>query len=52
MIKNPYKTAVLKIAKIIDKHKAEDSERGRMCREIEKIIQDTIFKSSNEYKVE
>ena len=50
MIKKPYKTAVVEIAKIIDKHKTEDSERGRMCREIDKIIQYTIFESSNNQK--
>ncbi len=49
-MKKPYKTAVTEIAKIIDKHKAEDSERGSICREINRIIQYTIFEPSNRQK--
>ena len=49
-MKKPYKAAVVEIAKIVDKHKAEDSERGNMCREIDKIIQYALFESSNERK--
>ncbi len=43
-----YKTAIVEIAKLADKYKAEDSKRGEMCREIERIIQDVICASSNE----
>ncbi len=42
-----YKT-ILEIAKIADKYKAEDSKRGEMCREVNRIIQHTVYTSSSE----
>ncbi len=42
VVYDKYKTAILKIAQMADKYKPEDSERGKMCREIIRIIHDYI----------
>ena len=49
-MKKPYKTAIVEIAKMVDKYKTEDSKRGEMCREINRIIQYTVFESSHKQK--
>ena len=52
MVKHPYKTAIVEIAKIVDEYRAEDSELGRMCRKITRIIQDAECIKFNKKKTE